>query len=626
MRRVPDTIGRIAVFIVISVGLACYYLWAVRATGSSFGWKYPELGGYYNYLGRGFAQGHLYLPLQPSRELLAQSDPWSPESSRLYGMHDMVLFNGHYYLYHGAGPALILFTPWRLITGYDLPENFAVFLLCFGGVLFSAGALLRILALANARPGPLLTAFMLLAVGLCQSVPFLLNRIHVYEIAIGGGYFCTSAGAFFLARGIQSDRHLYSLAVSGLMFGLAVACRPHLGLIGAMVLVALAARARRSGRINKSLTAFAIPIFLCGVGIAAYNYARFDNPFEFGLRYLLTGNAYQQQLHFSALNIVTGLYYMLIASPDYSAIFPWIRPVLQVPFDMDGYPFPPNYFLEPTVGALYLSPIIAAALLSSGGSRMAEVRTLLRILLVSSAAILLFIAAIGFTSHRYEVDFLPLAVLAAVAVWGIQITSRTGITRTLLIALFSILTIYSITANLALGITGPYDDLLRNRPAGYVRIAGWFSPIERLRPMLDPKITIDLTVQFKQQHEEFREPLITMGQYAHRHIIYAEHHAAGVDLVSHTEPSAASNAKLTYRMAWPREKPVGLRVTYDPASRKVLTMINGEPVIEQQVQHVVTAPAQLRIGENRVDLGLMDKQFTGHIAVLQKSAISGSAR
>src|SRR5256885_11759949 len=47
---------------------------------------------------------------------LALANPWDPAVDDSLKMQDMALYNGRYYLYHGAGPALILFAPWRLVT------------------------------------------------------------------------------------------------------------------------------------------------------------------------------------------------------------------------------------------------------------------------------------------------------------------------------------------------------------------------------------------------------------------------------------------------------------------------------------------------------------------------------
>src|SRR5579862_7795019 len=147
MRSRVTAIGLVALF----VGL--YYQWGVRAAGEEFRWG-QNIDGYYNLLARGFAGGHLYLPATVSPELLAKPDPYDPSIDDSIKLFDAALFNKHYYLYHGAGPAVLLFLPWRLITGHDLPENYAAFLFCYFGFLFSSAALLALLRLAGSDPGP----------------------------------------------------------------------------------------------------------------------------------------------------------------------------------------------------------------------------------------------------------------------------------------------------------------------------------------------------------------------------------------------------------------------------------------------------------------------------------------
>src|SRR5262245_11633337 len=67
----------LTVLVTVATAVGCYYLWAVRAAGNPFYWRY-DLGGYYDYLGRAFAHGQLHVPIQPSPELLAQPNPWDP--------------------------------------------------------------------------------------------------------------------------------------------------------------------------------------------------------------------------------------------------------------------------------------------------------------------------------------------------------------------------------------------------------------------------------------------------------------------------------------------------------------------------------------------------------------------
>jgi hypothetical protein len=77
---------------------------------------------------------------------LALPDPYAPDVDASIKRHDMVFFRGRYCLYHGAAPAVLLFTPWRLVTGHDVPEPLALAVFCFAGFLFSAATLLRVLS------------------------------------------------------------------------------------------------------------------------------------------------------------------------------------------------------------------------------------------------------------------------------------------------------------------------------------------------------------------------------------------------------------------------------------------------------------------------------------------------
>ena len=89
---------------------------------------------------------------------------------------------------------------WRL--GKDLPEASAALAFAFLGYVFSCGVLLRLLSWTKVRPSVPWLVALLLAVGLCPAIPYLLLRVKVYEVAILGGYFCMSAGFWFLAKAV----------------------------------------------------------------------------------------------------------------------------------------------------------------------------------------------------------------------------------------------------------------------------------------------------------------------------------------------------------------------------------------------------------------------------------------
>ena len=199
-----QTPGRAAyrfAFLVTAISVGVVYVWFAQTANQKLGWSTGSAG-YYNYLARGFANGHLYLPMEPAPELLALPDPWDPERNQPYRAQDLVLYHRRYYLYHGATPAVLLFTPWRMATGKDLPEASAALAFAFFGYVFSCGVLLRLLSWTKVRPSVPWLVALLLAVGLCPAIPYLLLRVKVYEVAILGGYFCMSAGFWFLAKAV----------------------------------------------------------------------------------------------------------------------------------------------------------------------------------------------------------------------------------------------------------------------------------------------------------------------------------------------------------------------------------------------------------------------------------------
>jgi len=610
---------------VLIVGL--YYRWDARAATGRFVFGY-DLDGFYDFLGQAFARGHLYLPIEPSPQLLALKDPYDPKVDNSIRRQDMVLYRGRYYLYFGAAPAVLLFAPWRLVTGHDLPENFAGFLLCLGGFLFAAGALMRVFALARARPPAWMLAALLLGLGFCQSVPFLLNRIFVYEIAIAGGYLCVSAGLYFLARGLPLDEARWQwLAASGLAFGAAVACRPHLVLVGAIAaggVVIVAARGRRP----RAAAAFLAAWIVVGALIALYNFERFGNPLEFGFRYQLAGPG-QNRIELGVRNLLPGVYYMLLARPEFSSVFPWMRMVFRFPFDSaERHPLPPEYFVEPSVGALWLAPFLIAAFWIPSVKRLrrvapdacaAETRAVLWIATAGGAAVLLFLMSTHLSTQRYEVDFLPLLVFAALASLGLrcsgqEVRMKHGQVRLPYRLGIAAVVGYAALANLALGVAGPYDDILRYRPAAYVRLAQHFSPAAQYRPLLNPPIAVELAARFIPEPAGFHEPLVTIGHSHYGCFLYAEHGIGTVKLIAQTEEGRAE-----WQFPFPKDRAVRIGLDYVPPSHRFRVTADGPEVLSVPASIVVTAPAQVEIGANHSDVGLTYPRFTGKLDTLRRS-------
>jgi hypothetical protein len=148
---------------------------------------------------------------------------------------------------------------------------------------------------------------------------------------------------------------------------------------------------------------------------------------------------------------------------------------------------------------------------------------------------------------------------------------------------------------------------------GYLRIAHWFSPIRQFRPVMNPKIRVDLSVTFIPEPPGYREPLITIGHSHHHYFLYVEHADGAIRLVSQSEDS-----KLVNEFPDPRNTPVSISLMYSPASRSMAVEVNGRAVIQQPIPMLITAPADVAAGENLSDLGLTARRFTGTIHVLNR--------
>jgi hypothetical protein len=611
------------------VGLLYFWLVGIGEVGDRFAWdnrlnRYYGLSGgpavssgdavneYYGLLGRAFAARKLNLPVNPRPELLALPNPWDPRTNRPYRLLDAVLYKGHFYVYHGGVPALLLFTPWYLLTRHDLPENFAAFLVSFGGYLFLAELFLQVVSSLPSRIPLSLFTGCLLALGIGQSVPFLLQRAKVYEVAIGCGYLLVCAGFYFFFRRLTASRNTNLWAgLSGLLFGFAAGCRPHLALAAASVLLYLLffqtklARAPRQF-IRKDVLAFTIPVLLCGLAIAAYNYARFDNPLEFGLRYQL-GDASYQRFKLSVGNILPGLYYLLICPPDVVPEFPFFRLALRPPFDSSRHMLPAQYFLEPVAGVASLCPLaLLAVLVLTVKKRWRDpppAYVLISAMLLFTAACTLFLAATGLSSQRFEVDFLPFLLFVACTATSELLGRLMGWRRIVAAIALVALAVYTLTANLALAVQGPYDQFVQAQPRSYVRLARWFSPIKRFRPLLNPSLRIRAFFEFSEPCPPRREPLVSAGEFGSRYLLSAECASdpqqgsvlpSKIRLVSETsvrDPDARS-----VELPFPSSGRNLVGLDFNPSRRTMTVTWNGTVVLRHPLRFLVTSPSQIHFG------------------------------
>lgn len=607
------------VWLIAVLAAGSVYLWLTKSGWAQFEWN-RDLDGYYDLLGRAFLSGHLQLPLEPRPELLALPNPWDARFNQPYRVLDLVLYHRHYYLYQGAAPALLFFAPWRLVTGHDLPESFAVFVFSLAGYIVMCELLMLALRTLPQRVPVWMFTLLLLALGLGESVPYLLQRAMFYEIALTCGFLFAMCAFFCLWKWLASaGSGLTWLSLCGLCFGLSAGCRPNLvvAMLPALFVV-VRSRRRESGLsavVSRRVMAMIAPAAVCGIGIAAYNYVRFGNPLEFGLHYMMANPGYQN-IRPALANIFPGLYYFLFCAPAVEPVFPFLRIVLTVPFEWLGYHLPARYFNEGTSGIVVLCPLVlfaAVLLLRRQRTSRGAACAIAGALAAGALLCMLFVASLGLESQRYDIDFQPYLLLAACIGAALAFTSLRGSRRLVTGIGIALMAAWSIGANLLLAIQGPYDQFVQAHPDSYLSLARWFSPVEKYRLLLNPHVHLDGYFYLSEPCGLGAQPLISMSEFSMRYSVSAACVQDGrVRIVSAWGDPRVPQIQVA---DVPLEHPGFERVDFDfsPRVRIAVVSWNGKVILRHTLPFLITARSQVRMG--RDDFFGLPAQFRGRFIV-----------
>ncbi len=276
-----------------------FFHWTVSANSGFDNWGDMD---YYRLLVRGWQKGQLHLDKDPSPALLALADPYDPQQNNGHKLGDATLYRGKYYLYFGAAPALTLMLPHAVLTGRELTMGAATWVFCCVAFLAASALWLAIRRRYFPQSGWWMAPCGVLAIGFGTHLLALAQRPMIWELPIASGIAFTLLALGSVYAAIHGRRPILAMAAAGLCAGLAVGSRPTCLFASGLLLVPvwLAWRERRAERVWWRMgLAAALPLGVCGVAIMAHNYARFDNPFEWGQNYQLSG-AYEGKLtHFS---------------------------------------------------------------------------------------------------------------------------------------------------------------------------------------------------------------------------------------------------------------------------------------------------------------------------------------
>lgn len=395
---------------------------------------FPKIQNDYIDLGQAFLGGQLSLQEQPDPRLAELPNPYEYKQRKNLPYHwDASYFDGKYYLYWGPVPALVA-AGIQGLSGARVPAAVLVDLayLCLLPIFLALLVQLSRPFSGSAAGG---TLWLFVLIGFANlPLLFLIGQPRHYQASILYGQLFLTLGLLGFARYAAGAGRPSWLALCGLSWGLAFACRYNLAIsVGIYILFAafwIIRRAPQDGILLPGSLLVA-PLALCLLGLGLYNAARFGNPLETGLTYQLTIPEFRE-ISYSVSYVPSNLYVYLAYPLTGSNAFPFIQsahfrlalvpPWLNIP---TGREFDQVMFgVMGSVPALWILFVATAFLLLTAKGLRGGVTTpnpgnpVLAMAGAAAAGQFLFLLVFFYAAERYVADFyLPLILCIALAVW-----------------------------------------------------------------------------------------------------------------------------------------------------------------------------------------------------------------
>ena len=306
-----------------------------------------------------FEKGQIELLDKPGQDLLNMENPYDWSARVEQGINakwDHVLYDGKYYSYYGIGPVILLYLPFKLITGNYLASLTGVLIFNVLGLIFLGMTFYKVMKkLFKDIPLSMYTAALIMIYASC-GVWYCAVMANFYEIAQSSGFCFTVMGAYFLVSSnvFGSDKEALRpsrAALSSLFLAIAVTCRPTTAIwcfVAVIFIIAGVFKLRRNKGEKKDyakyLAAALIPFIVIGGAQMLYNHARFGSFTDFGIGYSLTINDFTHTEFHTQLSAI-GFFDYLLAPPSFTGTFPYVQTTLSN-LDVNGY-----YFVATNNGA-----------------------------------------------------------------------------------------------------------------------------------------------------------------------------------------------------------------------------------------------------------------------------------
>lgn len=245
---------------------------------------------------------------------------------------DVAYFDGHYYVYFGIVPLLLMYLPFRLIFNAPFPTVVGIIIFA---VAFSIGAYKLITLIAekkfkNISVGTLL--LVLITSIISCGLMFLVKRPDFYGIPIITGMTFSVFGIYNWLSGIYNEEKRNSrFLIGSICMALVAGCRPQLLILTFLAIPLffkkyIIEKEFKTKQGIKEIALLLSTYIVVASGLMFYNFIRFGSPFDFGSNYQLTTNDVTKR-GFNMGRTGLGFFTYLFQPPVFSAKFPFLEKV-----------------------------------------------------------------------------------------------------------------------------------------------------------------------------------------------------------------------------------------------------------------------------------------------------------
>lgn len=452
------------------------YIWFITF-GTFTEWTHTSQ--YYSRLANAFEKGQLHIDLSPGT-LLTAPDPYDPQGRAPFQdeIWDMSYYQGKLYYYFGPLPSLVI-VPIQSLLDVTVKDSHLVF--CFFAALLIINSLI-ILKLWRRyfSDVPAWTVFLcILLIGLILPILWETSVPYVYEVAVGAGQFFLMGGIYFIISAFDRDVSIDvpKLFLGGLFWAASVGSRAinvfaviFLALWTSFLVLKTMPQPLTWKKILYPIAALYLPLIFSALIIGWYNWMRFDSPFEFGIRYMITTyNLNERSAEIFQLEYLwPNLYVYLVQPFRFIEGFPFIEPmVLPDNFIEVGSHSTRLYYAGRMVGMLFCMPFLGLGLFSMVSGPVLSRNTFSCqktraidhfIIMLAGSGLIGFVTLLFYfnAQTRFLVDVISQFTLLAILGYWMLIQNRMGISSKrsrLAMYLATLLLILTIIIGFLLSVT-----------------------------------------------------------------------------------------------------------------------------------------------------------------------------